>query len=97
MPADPSLDIPSPDTTADKIGYAAAVTELEMILRELERDDVDIDVLGPQVRRAAHLIRICRDRIAATRFDVEQIVADLVDLDPTGGRDVTLTEDEPGA
>jgi exodeoxyribonuclease VII small subunit len=60
-----------------EIGYAAAVDELEAILAVLERDDLDIDILGPQVKRAAELIRVCRDRIAAARHDVEQIVADL--------------------
>jgi exodeoxyribonuclease VII small subunit len=59
------------------IGYAEAVAELEQILNELERNDVDIDVLGPRVQRAAALIRLCRDRIASARLDVEQIVSDL--------------------
>ena len=65
---------------ADGIGYAEAVAELEQILAVLERDDLDIDVLGPQVERAATLIRVCRDRIAGARLDVERIVADLDDL-----------------
>jgi exodeoxyribonuclease VII small subunit len=63
------------DLTA--LGYAEAVTELEAILVELERDDVDVDVLAPRVHRAAELIRLCRDHIGAARVDVEQIVADL--------------------
>lgn len=71
---------------ASSIGYAGAVAELDQLLVDLERDDVDIDVLGAQVRRAAELIRLCRDRIAGARFDVEQIVADLTALDtPTPG------------
>jgi exodeoxyribonuclease VII small subunit len=63
------------------IGYAEAVAELEAILVDLERDDVDVDVLAPKVRRAAELIRLCRAHIGAARLDVEQIVADLDDLD----------------
>jgi len=69
------------DATDETIGYAAAVDELEAILAVLERDDLDIDTLGPQVQRAASLIRVCRDRIASARHDVEQIVADLDRLD----------------
>ena len=80
MPADPE---PSPvDQIADGIGYADAVAELEEILAVLERDDLDIDVLGPQVERAATLIRLCRDRIAGARLVVERIVADLDDAAP---------------
>jgi exodeoxyribonuclease VII small subunit len=62
------------------LGYAEAVAELEAILADLERDDVDVDVLAPKVRRAAALLRHCRAHIGAARLDVEQIVADLDDL-----------------
>ena len=57
--------------------YAAAVDELEGILAELEDDRLDVDQLAERVARAAELIRLCRDRISATRLEVERIVADL--------------------
>jgi exodeoxyribonuclease VII small subunit len=57
--------------------YAAAVEELEGILAELEDDRLDVDQLAERVARAAQLIRLCRERISATRLEVEQIVADL--------------------
>lgn len=57
--------------------YAAAVDELEGILAELEDDRLDVDQLAARVARAAELIRLCRERIRATRLEVEQIVADL--------------------
>jgi exodeoxyribonuclease VII small subunit len=63
--------------TEGKIGYAEALAELEEILEELDGDEVDVDVLGSRVRRAAELLRLCRDRIASARFDVEQVVAEL--------------------
>jgi exodeoxyribonuclease VII small subunit len=58
-------------------GYAAALAELETILGELERADVDVDVLATQVKRAAELIAFCRDRIGNARLHIEQVVADL--------------------
>jgi exodeoxyribonuclease VII small subunit len=63
--------------TDREIGYADALAELEGILDELDGDEVDVDVLGSRVRRAAELLRLCRDRIASARFDVEQVVAEL--------------------
>jgi exodeoxyribonuclease VII small subunit len=63
--------------TEREIGYAEALAELEAILDELDGDEVDVDVLGSRVRRAAELLRLCRDRIASARFDVEQVVAEL--------------------
>jgi exodeoxyribonuclease VII small subunit len=59
------------------IGYADALTELEGILDELDGDEVDVDVLGARVRRAAELLRLCRERIAGARFEVEQVVGEL--------------------
>lgn len=60
-----------------ELGYAAALGELESILAEIEDDAVDVDVLAARVRRAAELLRICRDRITAAREEVGQIVAEL--------------------
>ena len=61
----------------DSLGYAAAMAELEQILADLERADLDVDQLGAKVARAAELIRMCRDRVGAARLEVERIVADL--------------------
>jgi exodeoxyribonuclease VII small subunit len=60
-----------------EIGYADALAELEGILDQLDGDEVDVDVLGERVRRAAELLRLCRERIAGARFEVEQVVGEL--------------------
>lgn len=61
-------------------GYSAAVAELEAILREIEDDDVDVDVLAERVTRAAALIDYCRDRILAARAAVDAAVSATPDL-----------------
>jgi exodeoxyribonuclease VII small subunit len=68
--------------------YAAAVDELEGILAELEDDRLDVDQLAERVARAAELIRLCRERIRATRLEVEQIVSDLDGPDGGGAAEV---------
>ena len=73
--------------TEPEIGYAEALAELEGILEELDGDEVDVDVLGSRVRRAAELLRLCRNRIASARFDVEQVVAELESETTVPGRD----------
>lgn len=67
----------------DEISYVDAVAELEQILDELDGDDVDVDVLGARVQRAAELLRLCRDRISGARLQVEQVVAELEAEDET--------------
>ncbi len=65
----------------DWIGYAEAVAELEEILADLESDDVDVDHLATQVKRAADLIELCRGRLDLARTEITRIVADLELLD----------------
>jgi exodeoxyribonuclease VII small subunit len=64
-------------TIGDSLGYADAIAELGAILDELERDDLDVDVLGERVKRASELIKLCRGRIAHAQADVDRIVTDL--------------------
>ena len=62
-------------------GYAEAISELEDILEELEGDQLDVDVLAERVRRASELVKVCRERIARARADVDAIVAELDEFD----------------
>jgi exodeoxyribonuclease VII small subunit len=58
----------------EEIGYAEALKELEIILAELERTDVDVDVLASRVERASELIRLCRDRIGNAKLQIDNVV-----------------------
>src|SRR5947209_6094369 len=77
------MSMPSPragkmsEREDEEIGYADAMAELGVILAELDRDDLDVDVLADRVRRASELIKVCRARIARAQSDVDQIVTDL--------------------
>jgi exodeoxyribonuclease VII small subunit len=74
----PKTDPPAPDPdNPATMAYADALGELERILTDLERDDVDVDQLATLVARAAALIEACRLRIDTARVDVERIVASL--------------------
>jgi exodeoxyribonuclease VII small subunit len=58
------------------IGYAAAIGELDSILRELESDNVDVDRLVDRVARAQFLITLCRDRLGEAQMRVRDILGD---------------------
>jgi exodeoxyribonuclease VII small subunit len=58
-------------------GYAAALDELDAILRELEGSDVDVDRLADRVARATELIAVCRQRISDARLRIDAVIADL--------------------
>lgn len=61
----------------EEIGYAAALQELETILAELEKPDVDVDVLATKVERASDLIRLCRERISHAQLQIDKAVEGL--------------------
>lgn len=62
---------------SDELTYSEALAELETILKSLESDSVDVDVLATKVQRAAALISLCRGKISAARLHVEQVVGEI--------------------
>lgn len=64
--------------------YASATAEIDTILTELERDDLDIDLLAAKVRRAAELLEWCRERIRIATDDVREAVGALDPRDADG-------------
>lgn len=62
---------------ADKFNYEKAKAELETILEELERGEAGIDTLAKQVKRAAELIRLCREKLKNTEREVEGLLDEL--------------------
>lgn len=71
-----------PAAPLDGLGYAAAMSELDTILRTLDDDQLDIDRLGDLVERAAALINHCRDRLDSARLRVTELVESLDDPAP---------------
>jgi exodeoxyribonuclease VII small subunit len=93
VPAGSDTDAEVPDDDLSELGYADAVAELEEILAQLDDDDIDVDHLATQVRRAAALIALCRGRLSAARVEVARIVADLDALGATEeGADASTTD-----
>jgi exodeoxyribonuclease VII small subunit len=58
-------------------GYAAALSELESILSQIDNPKVDVDVLTTLVARASFLVGWCQQRIAAAQLSIDEIVAQL--------------------
>jgi exodeoxyribonuclease VII small subunit len=65
--------------TEKTLTFQAAMEELELILRKLDSEEVNIDSLTVDLQRASKLIEWCRSRLETTRVEVERIVTDLED------------------
>lgn len=54
--------------------YEEAMRQLEDIVRRLENDEMDIDVLGTELKRAQKLVKLCKEKLAKTEDDVKAIL-----------------------
>lgn len=66
----------------DKPGYTEAFDELQKITSEIENGEISVDELSEKVKRAAFLIRLCKQKLSATEEDVSQILKELENSDP---------------
>lgn len=59
------------------IGFRQAMDELESILGRIEGEEIDIDQLAQELRRATQLLDLCRGKIRKAEIEVTQIVQSL--------------------
>jgi exodeoxyribonuclease VII small subunit len=59
-----------------EIKYEAAFAELQAIVRRMENDELDIDQMSEQLKRAQQLIKFCRDKLTKTDEEIKKILAE---------------------
>jgi exodeoxyribonuclease VII small subunit len=65
----------------EKPDYTEAFEELQEIVSQIEEGNISVDQLSAKVKRAALLIRICKDKLSSTEGDVEKILKELEEND----------------
>lgn len=58
------------------IKYEEAVKQIEDIVRRLENDEMDIDSMSTELKKAQKLIKMCRDKLTKTEDEVKKILDD---------------------
>ncbi len=74
-PANPVTPANTEDQPA--LSFRDAMEELEGILERIEGEEIDIDRLAEELRRAAQLLDLCRGKIRKAEVEVTQIVQSL--------------------
>jgi exodeoxyribonuclease VII small subunit len=59
-----------------EIKYEAAFAELQAIVRKMENDELDIDQMSEQLKRAQALIKLCKDKLTKTDEEIKKILSD---------------------
>jgi exodeoxyribonuclease VII small subunit len=57
--------------------YTEAFDELQAIVLEIEQGEISVDELSEKVKRAALLIKICKNKLTNTEEDVNKILKEL--------------------
>ena len=60
----------------NELKYEAAMAELQSIVRKMENDELDIDQLSEQLKRAQELIKLCKDKLTKTDEEIKKILAE---------------------
>ena len=56
-----------------EISYTEAMAEIERILDPFRREEMTVDVLTQEVKRATELIALCRERLSKTEEELKKI------------------------
>ncbi len=59
---------------AQQVKYEEAVHQLENIVRRLENNEMDIDELSAELKKAQQLIKLCKDRLTKTDSEIKKIL-----------------------
>jgi len=62
---------------SDIPNYTEAFDELQSIVSEIEQGEISVDKLSEKVKRAAFLIKICKQKLTSTEEDVDRILREL--------------------
>ncbi len=60
-----------------EIHYEEAFKELQMIVADIEKGNIGIDLLSEKVERAVKLVKICQDKLTSVESKVEEILQDI--------------------
>ena len=57
------------------MNYEEAVQQLESIVQRMENDELDIDELTTELKKAQQLIKICKAKLTKVDEDIKKILS----------------------
>lgn len=59
------------------LSYEKAYNELAQISKEIENENVSVDILAEKVKRASELISFCQTKLKSTETEVNKIISQM--------------------
>ncbi len=60
----------------EQLKYETAIAQLENIVAKMENNELGIDEMSKQLKKAQQLIKLCRDRLTQTDGEIKKILGD---------------------
>lgn len=54
--------------------YENAIEQLEQIVRKMENDELDIDNLASELKKAQELIKLCKQKLTSTDEEIKKLL-----------------------
>lgn len=54
--------------------YGEAMSELQEIMDSIENEELDVDVLMKKVKKAAELIKFCKEKLLKTNEEIQKVL-----------------------
>ena len=57
--------------------YTEAIEKLRRIVAEIDKDELDVDLLSEKVKEASRLIKLCKEKLYKVDADVRNVLEEL--------------------
>ena len=57
--------------------YKEAIEKLRCIVAEIDRDELDVDLLSEKVKEASRLIKLCKEKLYKVDEEVKKVLEEL--------------------
>ena len=57
--------------------YKEAIEKLRRIVAEIDRDELDVDLLSEKVKEASRLIKLCKEKLYKVEEEVRNVLEEL--------------------
>jgi len=62
-----------------ELTYSQALKELEKIVKEIESEEVDIDILAEKIKRASQILTFCKGKLRTAEDEVKKVLTEMGD------------------
>ena len=61
----------------EELTYTEAFEQLQKIVSQMENADISVDELSDNIKKAAKLIKICKDKLPQTEQEINKTLTEL--------------------